>query len=64
MHRDLLMWWEGCWGLFFFFFGCATRRIGSQFPDQGSNLYPLHWKLGVLTTGLPEKSRVLGSESG
>ena len=26
-------------------------HVGSQFPDQGSNLCPLHWKGGVLTTG-------------
>ena len=23
-----------------------------KFPDQGSNPCPLHWKYGVLTTGL------------
>ena len=31
--------------------------MGSQFPDQGSNLRPLHWKCGVLTTGPPGKSQ-------
>ena len=28
-----------------------ARRI---FPDQGSNLCPLHWQVGFLTTGLQE----------
>ena len=27
-----------------------------QFPDQGSNLGPLHWEHGVLPTGPPRKS--------
>ena len=27
-----------------------------KFPDQGSNLCPLHWNCRVLTTGLPGKS--------
>ena len=27
-----------------------------QFPDQGSNLDPLHWEPGVLATGPPVKS--------
>ena len=25
-------------------------HVGSWFPDQGSNLHPVHWKHGVLTT--------------
>ena len=33
--------------------------MGSNFPDQGSNLHPLHWKRGVLTTGPPGKSQSL-----
>ncbi|XP_059760818.1 serine/threonine-protein kinase H1 isoform X1 [Balaenoptera ricei] len=28
-----------------------------EFPDQGSNLCPLQWKSGILTTGLPGSSR-------
>ena len=32
------------------------QHVGSQFPDQGSNLRPLQWKHGVLTTGPPGKS--------
>ena len=32
---------------------CGMRN----FPDQGSNLCPLHWKGGVLTTGPPGKSK-------
>ena len=35
----------------FFFFGHATWHVGSSFPDQGLNLHPLHWKLGILTAG-------------
>ena len=29
-----------------------------NFPDQVSNLCLLQWKLGVLTTGLPGKSKI------
>ena len=32
-------------------------HAGSQFLDQGLNPCPLHWEYGVLTTGLPGKSR-------
>ena len=42
-------------GKIFFFFGHAMQHAGSSFPDQGSNLCPLQWKHGVLTTGLPGK---------
>lgn len=38
--------------LFFFFFGHAVWQVGSQFPNQGSNLRPLQWKHRALTTGL------------
>ena len=38
------------------FFGCTTWHVGSLFPDQESNLCPLHWKHEILTTGLPGKS--------
>ena len=31
------------------------QHVGSQFPNQGSNLYPTHWKHGVLTTRLTGK---------
>ena len=41
---------------FTFCFGHATQLIGSQFPNQGWKLHPLHWKGRVLTTGLPWKS--------
>ena len=44
---------------FFFFFGCTMWHVGSQFPDQGLNSCPLHWKHWVLTIGLPVKSRSL-----
>ena len=33
-----------------------TTYVDSQFPNQGSNLYPLHWKAKSLTTGPPGKS--------
>ena len=32
------------------------QHVETCFPHQGSNLHPLHWKHGVLTTGPPEKS--------
>ena len=35
-----------------FFFGYKR----SLFPHQGSNLHPLLWRLGVLSSGLPRKS--------
>ena len=31
-----------------FFFGQVSRLVGSWFPDQGSNLHPLHWPCRVL----------------
>ena len=34
----------------------VTWHSRSQFPDQGQNLKPLHWKLGILITGPPGKS--------
>ena len=37
----------------------TSRLVGSQFSDQGLTLYPLRWKLGVLTTGLPGKSPIV-----
>ena len=40
----------------FVWFGHAACGI---IPDQGSNLCPLHWELGVLTTGPPVKSWLL-----
>ena len=41
----------------FGFFGHTLLHAGSQFPDQGSNLCPLHWEHRVLTTGPPGKSQ-------
>ena len=32
-----------------FILGHVTQLVGSQFPDQGWNLGPQQWKLGVLT---------------
>ena len=38
-----------------FLVGCTARHVGSQFPNQGLNSCPLHWKHGVLTTVPPGK---------
>ena len=38
------------------FFLFLSHHVGSYFPDQGLNLYPLQWKHRILTTGLPGKS--------
>ena len=35
----------------------AAQHVGSQFSDQGSNLHPLQWKNGILTTGPLGKSQ-------
>ena len=48
---------EFCGVFLLFFFFCHTMwHAGSQFPNQGSKLGLLQWKLGVLTTGPPGKS--------
>ena len=39
-----------------FSFGHTVELVGSSFPDQGLNPCPLHWKRGVLTSGMPGKS--------
>ena len=39
-----------------FFFGRAQQHAGSQLPNQVSNLQPLQWKRGVLSTGQPAKA--------
>ena len=41
---------------FIYSFGCATQRVGSLLPSQGSNPYHLHWKRGNLTSGPPGQS--------
>ena len=43
----------------FFFFLVAPHDVWdpSSPTDQGSNLHPLHWKHGVLSTGLPGKCK-------
>ena len=61
------IWFQGHWRkemlydrlgvTFIFFFGCPMHRVGSYFPDKGSNLCSLHWKCGVFT-GPPVKSQV------
>ena len=35
--------------------GSLAVAYGTYFPDQGSNLGPLHWELGDLATGQPGK---------
>ena len=40
-------------------FGHDVQHAESQFPNQGSNPGPQHWKLRVLTTGPPGKSQHL-----
>ena len=42
--------------LFLAFLGGEPAPCGMWDPNQGSNPRPLHWKLGVLTTGPPGKS--------
>ena len=45
-------------GYWFYFWGfLAVWRSMQNFPDQGLNLCPLHWKCRVLTAGPPGKSR-------
>ena len=34
----------------------STCYVGSLFPGQGSNLWPLHWKVKVLITAWPWES--------
>ena len=46
-----------CFFTFIDIFGGAARHLGSQFPDQVSNLRPVHRKHGVLTTGPPGTSQ-------
>lgn len=39
------------------YFGHTIWLAGSQFPNQGLNVCPQHWKHGVLTTGPPGNSQ-------
>ena len=52
-----IVWNKGNSLSFFFYFkkgfGRALQNMESHFPDEGSNLLPLHQKHGVLTTGPP-----------
>ena len=36
---------------FSFIFDCSMKHVGFQFPNQGLNPWPLHWKRGSLTSG-------------
>ena len=40
---------------YLFIFGHTTQHMGSQFPNRGLNLHPLHCKCEFLSTGLPGK---------
>ena len=42
--------------IIFYFFWHIAWHVGSQFPDQESNLHLLPWKHRVLTIELPAKS--------
>ena len=44
------------WELDINFFFFLVLAVGSQFSNQVSNPYPLHWKVGIFTTGPPGKS--------
>ena len=50
--------WPQIFYVIFFLFlaDCAVLPVGSQFPDRGSNLWPPHWKSGILATELPGNS--------
>ena len=37
-------------------FGCTARHMGSDFPNQEWNPWPLQWKHGLLTSGPPGKA--------
>ena len=47
------------YSVFLFF----LRLAGSQFPNQGLDLWPLHWECQVLTTGPPGESLLLPLKS-
>ena len=38
-------------GVLWVFFFLAMHHVGSSFPNQGLNMFPLYWKPGILTTG-------------
>ena len=40
---------------FIYLYWTHVQHVRSQFSDKGSNPHPLHWKHGILTTGLPGK---------
>ena len=56
------IWAEVLIPLFIFYF-LTAQYVGSQFPNQGSNPYSLHWMLRVPTTGSPSTSRKFCSSS-
>ena len=42
----------------FYFLAVPHSMKDLKFPNQGSNLHPVHWRHGVLTTGSPGKYRL------
>lgn len=44
-------------------YSLIMQHEGSQFPDQGPNPFPLHWKHQVPTTESPRKSPCVSSSS-
>lgn len=40
----------------YIYFGHAAQHVGSQFPEQGSNMHSLHWERWVSTKEPPGKS--------
>lgn len=45
----------------FIYFFWPLRHVRSYFPDEGSNLYTLHWKPRIVTAGPPGKSSSFSS---
>ena len=56
----LFIWWHQVLVAAGETFACSMQTLQQkiQFPDQGSNLVPLHWQHGVLASGPPGKSPV------
>ena len=44
LRESLLNLLQYCFCFIFCFFFLAIRHVGAELPDQGSNIYPLHWK--------------------
>ena len=58
-EKNLLKGRKGDWyeySTIIFYYCHAVWHVGSSFPNQGSNPFPLHWERRVLTSGPPGKS--------